>query len=244
VAVWVIEAEDLVKRFAWMPVLNGVTCHIAAGETVAIFGPNGAGKTTLVKVLATVLKPSLGKLRLFSGQFTGKELRRRIGFLAHESFLYPDLTPLENLLFYGKMFGLSDLSVRIKTLLEQVGLVDWENVPVRAFSRGMEQRLALARTLLHNPDLLLLDEPYTGLDPQAVAALQALLVQAKAAGKTIVLTTHDLALGLEICSRAVILHKGKIVWESGERLPTLQELLQIYHKKVEKSEGRKLAASG
>ena len=179
---WVIEAQDLVKRFAWTPVLNGITCQVAAGETVAVFGPNGVGKTTLIKVLATVLKPSAGRLRLFDGQFTGKELRRHIGFLSHESFLYPDLTPLENLLFYGKIYSLSDLSVRIDALLERVGLVDWKNVPVRTFSRGMEQRLALARTLLHDPDLVLLDEPYTGLDPQAVAVLQTLLVQIKAKG--------------------------------------------------------------
>lgn len=241
---WVIETEDLVKRFAWIPVLNGVTCRVAAGETVAIFGPNGAGKTTLLRVLATVLKPSVGTLRLFGGRFTGGELRRRIGLLSHESCLYPDLTPLENLLFYGKIFGFSDPHARIDALLERVGLADWENIPVRAFSRGMEQRLALARTLLHDPDLLLLDEPYTGLDPQAVAVLQALLVQAKATGKTVMLTTHDLSLGLEICSRALILHRGKIVWESGKRLPALREFLQIYHDEVEKGEGRKLAVSG
>ncbi len=241
---WVVDAQDLVKRFAWVPILNGVTCRIAAGETVAISGPNGAGKTTLLRVLATLLKPSAGKLRLFGGQFTGGELRRRIGFLSHESFLYPDLTPLENLLFYGKVFGLSNLRARIDALLKRVGLRDWENIPVRTFSRGMEQRLALARTLLHDPDLLFLDEPYTGLDPQAVAVLQALLVQAKTTGKTIVLSTHDLSLGLEICSRALILHKGKMVWESGERLPGLREFLEIYHTKVEEGEDRKLAVSG
>ena len=241
---WVVDAQDLVKHFAWMPVLSGITCRVAAGETVAIFGPNGAGKTTLLRVLATVLEPSAGTLRLFGGQTTGGELRRRIGFLSHESFLYPDLTPLENLLFYGKVFGLSDLRARIDALLERVGLVDWKNIPVRAFSRGMEQRIALARTLLHDPDLLLLDEPYTGLDPQAVAVLQALLVQAKAAGKTVVLTTHDLSLGLEICSRALILHKGKIIWESGKRLPALRELLEVYHNQVEAGKGRKLAVSG
>ena len=141
---WVIEAQDLVKRFAWMPVLKGLTCQVVAGETVAVFGPNGAGKTTLIRVLATVLKPSAGRLRLFSGQFAGKELRRHIGFLAHESFLYPDLTPLENLLFYGKIFGLSDLSARIDALLEQVegdggsggAGADDENLVVSGHARG------------------------------------------------------------------------------------------------------------
>src|SRR5215813_8212601 len=193
---WVIEAENLSKTFAWVPVLRGVSYRVAQGETVAVFGPNGAGKTTFLRLLATLLKPSRGTLRLFGQAPHEPAVRRRLGFLGHESFLYPDLTPVENLTFYGRAYGLSQLEEQISTALERIGLRDWGNMPVRTFSRGMEQRLALARALLHEPDLLLLDEPYTGLDSSGITTLQTTLARAKGQGKTVVLTTHDFALGL------------------------------------------------
>ena len=226
---WVIEAENLRKTFAWTPVLEGVSCRVCAGEALGLFGPNGAGKTTFLRLLATLLRPSGGTLRLFDSAPHDSAVRRRLGFLGHDSFLYPDLTPVENLTFYGRAYNLSDLGVRIATALEQVGLRDWGNMPVRMFSRGMEQRLALARTLLHEPDLLLLDEPYTGLDSRGVTTLQTTLARAKGQGKTIVLTTHDFALGLALFDRALILNRGRIAWHSAGRLPSLQEFIEIYH---------------
>jgi heme exporter protein A len=226
---WVIEAEGLCKTFAWAPVLDGVSCRVGRGEVVGVFGPNGAGKTTLLRLLATLLRPSGGILWLFNRTPQDPEVRRRLGFLGHESFLYPDLTPVENLTFYGRAYKLPDLGVRIDAALGQVGLHDWGHTLVRTFSRGMEQRLALARTLLHDPDLLLFDEPYTGLDPRAVMMLQTILARAKAQGKTVVLTTHDFALGLELCDRALILHRGRISWQSAGRLPSAQEFVEIYH---------------
>jgi len=229
VSSWVIEAENLRKTFAWTPVLEGVSCRVGAGEALGLFGPNGAGKTTFLRLLATLLRPSGGTLRLFDSAPHDSAVRRRLGFLGHDSFLYPDLTPVENLTFYGRAYNLSDLGVRIATALEQVGLRDWGNMPVRMFSRGMEQRLALARTLLHEPDLLLLDEPYTGLDSRGVTTLQTTLARAKGQGKTIVLTTHDFALGLELCNQALILNRGRIAWHSAGRLPSLQEFIEIYH---------------
>jgi len=229
VSSWVIEAENLRKTFAWTPVLEGVSCRVGAGEVLGLFGPNGAGKTTFLRLLATLLRPSGGTLRLFDSAPHDSAVRRRLGFLGHDSFLYPDLTPVENLTFYGRAYNLSDLGVRIATALEQVGLRDWGNMPVRMFSRGMEQRLALARTLLHEPDLLLLDEPYTGLDSRGVTTLQTTLARAKGQGKTIVLTTHDFALGLELCNQALILNRGRIAWHSAGRLPSLQEFVEIYH---------------
>jgi len=230
---WVIEAENLRKTFAWTPVLNGVSCRIGAGEVVGVFGPNGAGKTTFLRLLATLLKPSDGILRLFQRTPYDPAVRRRLGFLGHDSFLYPDLTPIENLTFYGRAYGLSDLEARINTVLEQIGLRDWGNTPVRTFSRGMEQRLALARALLHEPDLLLLDEPYTGLDSRGVTTLQTTLMRAKEQGKTVVLTTHDFTLGLELCDRALILHRGRLSWQSTGRLPSVQEFVEIYHTKTQ-----------
>ncbi|MBI3801533.1 MAG: heme ABC exporter ATP-binding protein CcmA [Deltaproteobacteria bacterium] len=226
---WVVEAENVQKTFAWVPVLQGISCRIGGGEVVGIFGPNGAGKTTFLRLLATLLKPSGGTLRLFGRAPHEPAVRRRLGFLGHDSFLYPDLTPIENLTFYGRAYGLSQVEARISTALEQIGLRDWGNTPVRTFSRGMEQRLALARTLLHEPDLLLLDEPHTGLDSLGVTTLQTTLARAKEQGKTVVLTTHDFALGLELCDRALILHHGRLSWQSAGRLPSVQEFIDIYN---------------
>ncbi|HKA54836.1 MAG TPA: heme ABC exporter ATP-binding protein CcmA [Candidatus Binatia bacterium] len=232
---WVIEAENLHKTFAWVPVLQGVSCRVGVGEVVGVFGPNGAGKTTFLRLLATLLQPSGGTLRLFGRAPHEPAVRRRLGFLGHDSFLYPDLTPIENLTFYGRAYGLSRMGERIDTALEQIGLRDWGNTPVRTFSRGMEQRLALARALLHEPDLLLLDEPYAGLDSHGVTYLQTTLTRAKAQGKTVVLTTHDFALGLGLCDRAVILHRGRLSWQSAGPLPPVQEFVEIYHRETQSS---------
>src|SRR5215510_6516356 len=224
---WIIEAENLRKTFAWTPVLQDVSCQIGAGEIVSVFGPNGAGKTTFLRLLATLLQPSGGTLRLFGCAPHEPAVRRRLGFLGHDSFLYPDLTPVENLTFYGRAYGLSRVGERVDTALEQIGLRDWGDTPVRTFSRGMEQRLALARALLHEPDLLLLDEPYTGLDSRGVTTLQTTLAHVKEQGKTVVLTTHDFALGLESCDQALILHRGRLSWQSAGRLPSLPEFIEI-----------------
>jgi heme exporter protein A len=232
---WIIEAEQVRKTFAWTPVLHGVSCRIRPGEVVSIFGPNGAGKTTFLRIIATLLQPTAGEVRLFGRSPLNAAVRRRLGFLGHDSFLYPDLTPLENLTFYGRAYQLTDLTSRIDSVLEQVGLHQWRHSPVRIFSRGMEQRLSLARTILHDPDLFLLDEPYTGLDSRGVATLQTVLATAKEQGKTVVLTTHDFALGLEISSKAFILHRGRIGWESTEQLPSARDFTEIYNTSTEHS---------
>jgi heme exporter protein A len=226
---WVIEAHNLRKTFAWMPVLDGLSCAISKGETVGLFGPNGAGKTTLLHLFATLLRPSAGTLRLFQSAPYDPGVRRRLSFLGHDSFLYPDLTPIENLTFYGKAYRLSNLDARIPTALAHVGLQDWGNIPVRTFSRGMEQRLALARALFHDPDLLLLDEPDTGLDSRGLTLLHTVLSRMKEQAKTVVFTTHDFAFGLELCDRVLILHRGRIAWHSSGRLSSVQEFLDIYH---------------
>lgn len=226
---WVIESEKIRKTFAWAPVLQEVSCQIGAGEIVSIFGPNGAGKTTFLCILATLLQPSAGVLRLFGQPPTSAAVRRRLGFLGHESFLYPDLTPEENLTFYGQAYQLENAPTRIDAVLEVVGLQPWRKTPVRIFSRGMEQRLSLARAILHDPDLLLLDEPYSGLDARGVATLQDVLATAKDRGKTVILTTHDFALGLKISSRALILHNGRILWESDGQVMPVPEFIELYH---------------
>ena len=225
---WVVEARNLHKTFAWTPVLSDISFRIVSAEVVGIFGPNGAGKTTLLRLLAALLTPTSGRLTLFGSASSELAVRRKIGFLGHESYLYPDLTPEENLTFYGRAYQIPDLKGRIAQQLEYVGLQDWRTMPVRYFSRGMEQRLSLARALLHAPDLFLLDEPDTGLDPRAVSILHATLAEAKEQAKTVILTSHDFERTRELCTRALILHRGRIAWQSEATLPSPQEFVELY----------------
>jgi len=209
-----VRAEGLVRAFAGTPVLAGVDLVVRAGEAVVLLGPNGAGKTTLLRMLALLLRPGGGRLVLF-GVDAGAAppaLRRRIGYVGHESLCYPDLTAAENLGFYARLFDVPDGAARVAELIAWAGLEAHARRPVRAYSRGMVQRLALARALLHGPDLLLLDEPFTGLDAEAVAALQQQLGALRAAGHAIVLTTHDLERAAPVATRLAILHRGRIAW--------------------------------
>jgi heme exporter protein A len=206
----------LARSFAGTPVLAGVDLVVEPGETVALLGPNGAGKTTLLRVLALLLRPTAGRLALFGvdARVAPPALRRRLGYLGHESFCYPDLTGAENLAFQARLFGVAGAARRTRDLLAWAGLEAVADRPVRAYSRGTLQRLALARTLLHEPDLLLLDEPFSGLDPEAASALQDQVTALRLAGRSIVLTTHDLERAAPLATRIAILHRGRIGWLS------------------------------
>lgn len=228
----VIEGTRLGRRFGPVRALADLDLTVRAGESLVVFGPNGAGKTTLLKLLSGVLRPTEGTLTIFDEERPSPALRRRVGVVSHGSFLYPDLSARENLEFYGALFGVADREARIAEMLEAVGLVDWASRPVRGFSRGMEQRLALARAFLHRPELVLLDEPYSGLDPQAVRQFQEILSRAHRRGMTIVLTTHDIENGLEVCDHATILREGRLVWHSGRFVPGPREMARIYHREV------------
>jgi heme ABC exporter ATP-binding subunit CcmA len=209
-----VRAEGVARTFAAASVLAGVDLTVQAGDALALLGANGAGKTTLLRILALLLRPSAGRLRLF-GVDAGAApaaLRRRIGYVGHESLCYPDLTAAENLAFYARLFEIPDAATRIDELIDWAGLSAAERRPVRVYSRGMSQRLALARALLHRPDLLLLDEPFTGLDAGAVAALQESLVALRLAGHAVVLTTHELERAAPVATRVAVLHRGRIVW--------------------------------
>jgi heme exporter protein A len=214
-AATVIETRGLTRRFAGLTALHGIDLSVTAGEAVALFGHNGAGKTTLLRLLAMLLRPSAGTVHLFGRAITeaGGVIRSRIGFLSHQSFLYPDLTPTENLEFYARMFGVQAVASRVSTLLEQVGLGGWAHRPVRTLSRGLEQRCAVARALLHEPALLLLDEPFTGLDVDAAQMLSDTLRGAHAAGTTLLMVTHDMPRGFDLCRRGIILARGRLVWD-------------------------------
>ncbi len=209
-----VHAEGVTKRFGNVWALRGIDLQLMRGRCLSIFGPNGAGKTTFLKLLATLMRPSAGAVTI-AGYDTVREaekVRPLLGVLGHKTFLYGHLTAYENLQFYGRMFGIARCAERSTEMLCAVGLETHAQQLVRTYSRGMQQRLAIARVLLHQPALLLLDEPYTGLDQQAATRLQGLLQQLRAEERTIILSTHDLKRGLRLCDDIVIQHQGKIVY--------------------------------
>jgi heme exporter protein A len=206
-----LRARGITRRFGAFTALDGVDLDVPAGGAVAIFGPNGAGKTTLLRILARALKPTSGTVR-FEGVDERDDLavRARIGLLSHHTFLYDDLTARDNLVFFARLHGVTAPEARADALLAEVGLDRRGGDPVRAFSRGMQQRLALARALVHEPELLLLDEPFSGLDPHAGARLRATLRGVRASGRAILMTTHDVGEGLELTDRWIFLSRGRV----------------------------------
>lgn len=210
-----IEARKLTKSFGPRTALAGVDLSIGEGEFVTLVGPNGAGKTTLLRVLATLSRPSSGTVRIagLDASREGEMVRRRIGFLSHRTLLYDDLTADQNLRFYARMYDVAEDQSRIGDLLECVGLTMRRHDRVQTFSRGMKQRLAVARAVLHKPEVLLLDEPYTGLDPQAVQTLTDLLLELAGDGCAILLTTHRISRGLAVGQRVLVLHHGRLVYD-------------------------------
>jgi heme exporter protein A len=213
-----IEVRGLVKFFGAKVALDGVDLDVGEGEFLTLVGPNGAGKTTLIRVLSTLTKPTEGSVRVagydLGGQ--GTEVRRRVGLASHQTLLYGDLSAEENLRFYGRMYEVPDLEQRIASLLQRVGLEHRRHDLVRTFSRGMQQRLSIARALLHDPAILLLDEPYTGLDQQAAEVLREVLADLVGRSRTVLMTTHNLERGLELCDRAAILFNGRIVHQASK----------------------------
>jgi heme exporter protein A len=187
------------------------TCE--SGEIVGLLGPNGAGKSTLLNILATLLSPSLGRVE-YGGRTSsegGADIRARIGMLGHDLFLYPELTARENLSFFAALYGLKGVPGIVQAALERAGLADRGDDVVSGYSRGMRQRVALERALLHDPRLILLDEPFTGLDQASTAALVARLYERQRAGCLLVVATHDLDVADGLLSRAIYLKNGRIV---------------------------------
>jgi heme exporter protein A len=207
-----IAVRDLVKRIDDRPVLRGIDLSIDAGEYAVILGANGAGKSTLLKLLATLTAPSEGEISLFgsAGRVNAAALRRRVGFIDHQSLLYRDLSASENLEFFAHLYGLRDARQRVCAALARFGLATRADDPVKSFSRGMVQRLAIARALLHDPDLLLADEPFTGLDAPSVSFVERLFDELIRAGKTIVMVNHDVAQTLRIARRVIVLRDGRV----------------------------------
>ena len=207
-----IEAKKVVKRFGLKPVLRGVDFRVEKGEFVALVGPNGAGKTTFLRILASLSKPNMGAISIAGYHLPGQAaaVRRVLGVVSHQPLLYGDLTAEENLRFYARMYDLEDINKRVEEVLTIVGLKPRRRDLLRQFSRGMQQRLAIGRAILHDPAVLLFDEPHTGLDQEAAAMLDRVLKEVTEVGRTVVMTSHDLIRTADLASRVDILSKGVI----------------------------------
>lgn len=237
-----IHVAEVTKRYGHHRALAGVSLELQAGSLCALLGPNGAGKSTLLGILSTLVRPTSGQVtyRQDDGhQPEHQELRQQIGVLAHSSFIYGELTGTENLDFYGRLYGLAHVARRARELLDDVGLDDKARErPARTYSRGMLQRLALARALLHDPRILLLDEPFTGLDRTGAQALARALAKAKNESRILLVITHDFESIAGLTDHILVLRRGKIVHEDrrqravGHAEPvgfSYEDLKTIYH---------------
>jgi heme exporter protein A len=209
----IIVVRNIRKKLNRKTILDGLSLEVNAGEIVAVLGPNGAGKTTFLRVLSTLMRVDEGAVQLdgYSLPEDAKTIRKLIGFVSHQPLLYADLTAVENLRFYARLYNLKNMEVRIGKVLQMVGLSARRNDPVRIFSRGMQQRLSLGRAILHEPAILLLDEPFNGLDQEASETFADYITTAASSGCTVVLTSHDLTGVEKMANRFDILVYGKIV---------------------------------
>lgn len=211
-----VAADRVWKYFGDYPALRGTTLEVTQGACVALIGRNGAGKTTLLRILASLSKPTKGEVRILGLISRSAEARSRIGYLGHGIGVYDDLSALENLTLFGRLAGVANPKTLAHAALEHVGLARVQDGLAREFSRGMRQRLAIARAFLHNPELLLLDEPFTSLDDRAIAVLQRLLSEARARGSTIIMSTHQIREAMELATDVALLERGRII-HSGPR---------------------------
>jgi heme exporter protein A len=225
-----ITVKKLVKRFGLKTVLRGVDFEVQPGEFVALLGPNGAGKTTFLRILASLSRPSLGTVKIAGYQLPNQaaQVRARLGVVSHLPLLYGDLTAEENLRFYARMYNIPNYELRVTEVLEMVGLETRRRDLVRTFSRGMQQRLAIGRAVLHNPDVVLFDEPYTGLDQDASSMLDEVLRTVAAKGRTVVMTSHDLARAEDLATRFDILSRGVISASASRKELKKTNLLAFY----------------
>ncbi len=216
-----LEVTGVWKYYGDFAALRDIGFHVTPGSTVALLGRNGAGKTTLLRILAGLSKPSRGSVTINGSSVREEATRRRIGVLGHGISLYDELSAAENLSLFARLYGVADPEKRVDEMLERTDLKRVRDGLAREFSRGMRQRLAVARVFLHDPEILILDEPFTALDDRAIAVLQSLLSDMHARGRTIVMSTHQLREALELATHVAMIQRGKIVY-AGERV---QEML-------------------
>ena len=229
-----IVVNKLVKRFGLKTILRGVDFQVQPGEFVALLGPNGAGKTTFLRILATLSRPSLGEVNIAGYKLPNQaaQVRARLGVVSHLPLLYSDLSAEENLRFYARLYGIMHYESRITEVLELVGLETRRRDLVRTFSRGMQQRLAIGRAILHDPEVMLFDEPYTGLDQDAAAVLDDILQTVAGQGRTVVITSHDLSRVENLATRFDILSRGLIAASATQKQLKKSNLLTFYKQAV------------
>ncbi|MBS6940338.1 MAG: ABC transporter ATP-binding protein, partial [Slackia piriformis] len=228
-----LEIRKLTKVFGDRKALDKVTFSLPEGAFLSIFGPNGAGKTTLLRMLSTLARPTSGTIRVM-GEDAKEEpdkVRGHIGLISHNSMLYPDLTAMENLMFVARLYGLDHPEERVRELLRAVELDHRRFDIVRTFSRGMTQRLSIARALINDPAVVFLDEPYAGLDPHAVEIFDALLSDLRQ-GRTFVMVSHDLQKGFEACTHALVLARGRVVSFAPKEELDFDEFTRLYRETV------------
>lgn len=237
----VLKARKITKSFGQFSVLKGVDLDLRQGEFITLLGPNGAGKTTLLRILATLARPTSGTIELAGVPLNEAKanIRGLLGVISHQTYLYEDLTACENLLFFGKLYEVPDLPKRVAELLLKVGLEKRADDRVRTFSRGMQQRLSIARAILHNPPVLLLDEPDTGLDRQAADMLQNVIQELATGGepRSVIMTTHNLERGLVMCDRVIVLGNGRIVREAAAQDLSLDSIQTWYYEATSSKKG-------
>jgi heme ABC exporter ATP-binding subunit CcmA len=214
-AVPALEAVGLTKRYGSRLALAGVSLQVAAGECLGVFGANGAGKSTLLRILATLVRPTSGRFSCYGLEMPrdANAIRRLVGVVAHQTYLVEDLTVWENLEFYARLYTLGDAAERIREVLHALGLAERARERVRVLSRGQQQRLSIARAVLHRPSVLLLDEPDTGLDREGRDRLVDIVADQLARGGVVVMATHAVEFGSWIVTRALFLERGRLLWE-------------------------------
>ncbi len=227
-----IQVSRLTKFYGSHQALRGVDLSIGTGERVALFGPNGAGKTTLVKILATIVKPTSGSVSVDGADLKDRPeaVRRRIGLVGHGTFLYGHLSAYENLDFYGRIYDVPRRRERIMQVIEQVEMTTRMHDRVGSLSRGMQQRVSIARAMLHDPSVMLLDEPETGLDQRSASIVWSALLGSGSGRRTVIMITHNLERGLELSDRIALLVRGKVVYETATAGMSLERLRELYNK--------------
>ena len=227
-----ITLSGLTKSYGYIRVLGEINLRISRGEFVTLLGPNGAGKTTLIKILSTLIKPSSGEAQI-SGYDLKKDvskIRSITGLLSHENFIYNDLTVYENLLFFAEIFDVDDKADSTEKIIQRLDIVSKRDELVRNLSSGMKQRVSIARALIHDPVILLLDEPFVGLDIDGVSILIDILKEAKEKEKTVILSTHNMQNGNFLADRAVILREGELIYNKSRSETDMDEFESDYKK--------------
>ena len=225
-----IEVNGLSKSYGRTQVLRGLDLKVRWGEVLAILGPNGSGKTTLIKALATLTRPDEGTIRIanLSASQSGERIRRLIGVVTHDTLLYPDLTGYENLTFYARMFRLDSIDERVRRVTEKMGMTSRLDQRVGTLSHGMQKRFSIARALLHDPLVLILDEPESGLDQEALTLLDAVITDREIPARTVLITTHSLERALALADRMAILSGGRIAHEESLKSAEPSKMREAY----------------